>query len=171
VSTDLFHQATSSAVISPDGVYRYQLRRQWGDDLTCGFVMLNPSTADADVDDPTIRRCLGFARGWGYDALIVVNLFALRATDPKRLKTHPDPIGDNDRHIAAAVREMDMVICAWGAHPLAAKRATKVETILRRYRACPEICCLGKTRDGAPRHPLYVKGDVHPVPFDGGVAA
>jgi hypothetical protein len=167
MTLDLFGQETSSAVLSPCGTYRYQLRRQWGDDLTCGWVMLNPSTADADVNDPTIRRCISFARSWGYDGIIVVNLFALRATNPRQLKVHPDPIGENDRYIESAVTEMDMVICAWGAHPFAAKRAPKVIDILRKYRACPEVCCLGTTRDGLPRHPLYVRSSIHPIPFEG----
>jgi hypothetical protein len=132
--------------------------------------MLNPSTADTNTDDPTIRRCVGFARGWGYGGILVVNLFALRATNPRQLRSHTNPVGrGNDRRIAAAVTEMDLVVCAWGSHPLAARRAETVLRILRRFRACPEIRCLGITKDGAPRHPLYVKGDVHPTPFAGGL--
>src|SRR5262245_13227298 len=111
---DLFQQ--SSAELSPCGRYRYALTRTWGDPkkVVC-WVMLNPSTADADQDDPTIRRCLGFSRAWGAGGLVVVNLFALRATDPDQLRIAADPVGpDNDSHLSTAAFGR-LVVAAWGA--------------------------------------------------------
>lgn len=159
----------STALISPDGVYRYRLRRQWDYSGTlCCWVMLNPSTADASTDDPTIRRCIAFSRGWGYGGIVVVNLYGLRSMNPRQLRVHHDPVGpDNDAHIAELVRESEMVMCAWGAHPVAQRRdrTGKVIKLIRRCKACPEVRCLGLTQDGAPRHPLYVRSDVSSMPF------
>jgi hypothetical protein len=152
------------AVISECGTYRYVLTRhipqliRWV--RPCLFVMLNPSTADADVDDPTIRRCIGFARTWGCTELTVVNLFALRATDPKELTKHADPIGpDNDQHIEEQVEKhwsTGKIVAAWGAHPLAKPRSDW-------FRGQFGIVdCLGLTQAGAPRHPLYVPAKTEP---------
>jgi hypothetical protein len=119
--------------------------------------MLNPSTADALVDDPTVRRCAGFTRSWGYSSLAVLNLFALRATDPGELLDAEDPVGPgwND-HLRTAV-EADLVVCAWGASvPFARDR--EVLDMLRGV----DLYCLGLTKQGYPRHPLYVKGDTKP---------
>ena len=103
------------AVLSECGSYRYALTREWADGKCVAWLMLNPSTADADIDDPTIRRCIGFARQWGYGRLVVVNLFALRATDPRVLVRNADPVGSkNDFYIAKAMKEAQEVICAWG---------------------------------------------------------
>jgi len=107
---------TRSAVISADGVYRYRLERRWTSGPTVAWIMLNPSTADADTDDPTLRRISVFSRAWGFGRLIVANLYALRATDPAQLWTAPDAVGpDNDRHVADAV-SCHEVIVAWGAN-------------------------------------------------------
>lgn len=147
------------ATISECGQYRYVLKRRipsilrWVRPML--FVMLNPSTADAVQDDPTIRRCLGFATREGCTELTVVNLFALRSADPKKLLTHPDPIGpENDKHIQEQImrHRNGFMIAAWGAHPFAKKRAEQVK-------AMGNFHCLGKTKNGDPRHPLYVKGD------------
>ena len=155
----------AGATLSPCGRYRYKLWR-YGlyDSLvprTMLFIMLNPSTADAMVDDPTIRRCRSFAMRDGYSQLEVVNLFALRATDPRELARAPDPIGpDNDAIIAKAVlRARDSggcVVAAWGAHAIARRRAAVVEAIRQNGAA---LMCLGLTKDGSPRHPLYVRSD------------
>jgi hypothetical protein len=149
------------AVISADGRYRYALTRdtgQLGAEGTVLFVMLNPSTADANVDDPTIRRCLAFARRWGYAGLTVGNLFALRATDPSELARAADPIGPNDDEwldrLAARATE---IIAAWGAHKLAVSRARDVLPRLEHY--CGTASCIGQTRALAPRHPLFVRAD------------
>lgn len=95
-----------SAIISPCGQYRYRLERAWDRSFPAAvFVCLNPSIADATLDDPTLRKCVGFARRWGCGHLVLVNLFALRATDPREMKRHPSPVGpDNDRHIQEAVQ-------------------------------------------------------------------
>jgi hypothetical protein len=128
--------------------------------------MLNPSTADAEQDDPTIRRCVGFSRSWGAGALVVVNLFALRSTDPAALLTHPEPVGaDNDEHLRDvaldAWRDGGRLVCAWGAHLAAPPRALEVHERVRDM----DPLCLGTTKSGAPRHPLYVKATTVPTPW------
>ena len=154
---------TGGATFSRDRRYRYRLWRRW--DRTrpvVAFVMLNPSTADAERDDPTIRRCGGFARGWGFSAMTVVNLFALRATDPARLRRARDPIGpDNDDHIAAAAAGCDALVLAWGAHGALGGRDRDVLALLRGCRPA----CLGVTRSGQPRHPLYLPSATRRRPF------
>lgn len=145
-----------AATISPDGIYRYDLVRHWpwpGKLLM--WVMLNPSKADAAVDDPTIRKCMGFARRWGYRGIVVVNLFALRATNPTELVGHPHPIGpDNDQTIRgwATDPQVGAVVEAWGADPMAAYRGVVGRT-LRDLRPDDPPFCLGSTKSGAPCHP------------------
>jgi hypothetical protein len=120
------------------------------------YVMLNPSTADASVDDPTIRSCVRLAKAAGYGSFEVINLFGLRATDPKELLKASDPVGpDNGRIVAAAVGWCDVVVCAWGAFPLAWEQAEALRNDL--HSGKPAIYCLGKTKSGAPKHPLYIK--------------
>jgi hypothetical protein len=142
------------AVFSGDDVYRYRLTRTWGHSGTHAvWIMLNPSTADAAQDDPTIRRCTRFTKDWGLDGLVVVNLFALRATDPRELAKHPAPVGEaNDQFISDAAKTATVVVAAWGAHPAAAARAIAVNG------AGFPLRCLGVTKSGQPRHPLYVPG-------------
>lgn len=152
------------AVFDADGTYRYRLRRTWAPGRRVVFVMLNPNNADAVRDDPTIRRCVGFARRWGFGSLDVVNLFGYRAVDPRVLGRVADPVGpDNDRHLARAVRRADLVVCAWGASRVARKRAAEVARILR----VADVRCLGLTKAGAPCHPLYLRGDAALRPFSG----
>jgi hypothetical protein len=146
-----------TAILSLCGTYRYLLTRTWDANRSPAcWVMLNPSTADATQDDPTIRRCVGFARDWGCGGIVVVNLFAFRATDPAALRTAPDPIGpDNDNHIRRAVTIGGAtVVCAWGAHGTLLGRGRSVADLIRSLGVVPQ--CLGTTRDGQPRHPLYV---------------
>ena len=150
------------ALFDASARYRYCLWRRWSAGGTVAFVMLNPSTADAERDDPTIRRCAGFARAWGFGGMTVVNLFALRATDPARLRRARDPVGrDNDRHIAAAAAGARMVVVAWGVHGDLAGRDRTVLALLvgRRPR------CLGVTSGGHPRHPLYLAATTRHRPF------
>jgi hypothetical protein len=152
------------AAISSDGLYRYRLGRRWGEGQACNFVMLNPSTADASLDDPTIRRCVGFAKGWGYPALVVTNLFGWRATDPKALLSAPDPIGpDNDRHLAEVALAAGLVVCAWGSHGTLKARGITVLRMLDALGVAPHY--LAWTSGGQPRHPLYLKADLRPVAF------
>lgn len=154
---------TRSALIDPTGTYRYTLTREWEPSLgrAC-FIMLNPSTADATKDDPTIRRCIAFARTWGYGGLEVVNLFAYRATSPADLWPLADPVGtENDAHIADAVRRCHIVVAAWGVHGEYRGRGAEVASRVL------GLMCLGTTKGGHPRHPLYVRGDTLPVAFGG----
>lgn len=147
------------ATFDPTGQYRYRLWRRWAAGPTALFVMLNPSTADAEQDDPTVRRCAGFARAWGLAGYDVVNLFGYRSTAPSALLTIPDPIGpDNDRHILEAAGRADRIIVAWGVHGYIRERAVQVRAMLSQHR----LLCLGTTANGNPRHPLYIKGDTEP---------
>ena len=144
------------AVFDSARIYRYTLERHWGAAKPAVFVMLNPSTADAFTEDPTIRRCISFAKREGCGGLIVVNLFALRATDPKALYSHPDPVGPlNDGIVYEATRQGSPLIAAWGAHGVLHGRAEAVARLLE----FNDVMCLGATKDGHPRHPLYVPGD------------
>jgi hypothetical protein len=145
------------AVLSDCRQYRYVLRRTWDHKLPrLLYCMLNPSTADAETDDATIRSCIRLAKGLFYGSFEVVNLFAFRATDPDALLKAQDPIGPrNGVSIETALGRCDIVVCAWGAHPFADRRASDVRNMLRALR--PAIFCLGRTKAGAPKHPLYIK--------------
>lgn len=148
----------SGAVVSACGRYRYHLWRQWAEGPAALWVMLNPSTADASADDPTIRKCVGFARRWGCGRIDVVNLFALRATDPHELTRVQDPVGPRN---AAALRDVlrgrgeSLLIAAWGAGSRV--RGKALESRARRFRdevGHLRFFCLGTTKGGQPRHPL-----------------
>jgi hypothetical protein len=159
------------AVISNCETYRYSLARRWAGGALLPFVMLNPSTADADIDDPTIRRCMGFARREGYAGIHVVNLYAYRATDPKALLTCVDAVGpQNDTKLLRMLTGVSCVerpvVAAWGAN-------AKPERVAQVMALVPDVNwrCLGTTKDGHPRHPLYVKGDQPLVPFGTSVRA
>lgn len=154
--------AGQRAVISPCEKYRYWLSRHiGGSGPPVGFIMLNPSTADAEIDDPTIRRCMGFAQAWDHSELIVVNLFALRATNPKHLKTTPAPIGpDNDEAIQAALGHCDLLVAAWGAHGRYKNRGDNVRRKTRQQGHVLHFLKL--TGKGDPSHPLYLKSDLTP---------
>jgi hypothetical protein len=159
------------ARISDCGKYRYTLSRIWEARGTpCVFVMLNPSTADADNDDPTIRRCIGFARRENCGSLLVVNLFALRATSPRDMLGAIDPVGpENDAVLletfAQARSAASPVIAAWGVHGFHRGRAAAVCRIAAN--AGVGLDCLGLTTNvpRAPRHPLYVKGDAERIAY------
>src|ERR1700743_158377 len=111
------------AIISECGRYRYSLSREWGQGPKLAFVMLNPSTADAELNDRTITRCVGFARDAGYHGIVVGNLFAWRATKPIELKYDSDPIGpDNDQALAKLISGAATVVCAWGGGGVLAGR-------------------------------------------------
>lgn len=162
--TDLL--ATSSASISPCGHYRYGLTRKWAEGPMMGFVMLNPSTADADADDPTIRRCIGFARREGCGGIVVVNLFPLRATNPATLwaTRYPERFGpDSDRELQRHLRMIDgPLVAAWGAE--GDSLGSDAVRMTRHYLGS-RMVCLGKTKSGAPRHPLYVHSSAPLVPL------
>ena len=161
-----------SAIISECGTYRYQLTR-WTKTLfnsrdtpmgggTLTVLMLNPSTADARKNDPTIRRCIDLAERQGADELVVVSLFAYRATKPKALREaltdDEDIIGpDNDMHIRDAVAQADKVVCAWGRNGI--HHTQRVARVLHMFDDDVELWCLGETQDGHPRHPLMVPNE------------
>ena len=147
----------ASAYISDDGLYRYALYRRLSmGERTVLFVGLNPSTADATTDDPTIRRCVGFARSWGFDWLYMGNLNAWRSTDPKRLpKEIDDGIAVGPRNQEALrwmAQRAEIVVACWGQHKLNQYARTLSRIVL----ALPHARCLGRNKDGSPRHPLYL---------------
>lgn len=158
-----------SAIISASGTYRYRLDREWEpDDGLVVWIMLNPSTADAEQDDPTIRRCLGFSREWGYGALRVVNLYAFRTSSPSTLRAAErngtDVVGMlNDVHLCTAMKDTSICIAAWGANGL--RRQERTIQLARDVGVA--LHCLAFTAKGCPRHPLYLPADSHPVYFGG----
>lgn len=159
---DVYPRIRKTATLSECGTYRYDLTRSWGDGPWVTFVMLNPSTADAETDDPTIRRCMGFARSWGYDGIHVVNLFGFRAADPKALRAAADPLGpENNHYVKAAIERSDLVVVGWGAWygTHAIDLPARINLSWFTERAGVPLRCLGKTKAGAPRHPLYVRAD------------
>ncbi len=161
-----------SAVFSGCGQYRYSLTRGWGEakhPALC-WILLNPSTADATNDDPTIRRCIGYAKAWGYDFMYVVNLFAFRATSPKDMKAATDPVGpDCDRWIWDAVSGSNKVIAGWGQHGTHRGRSGEVRQML--MSAGVPLYCLKRAKDGQPMHPLYLPANLEPQLLDAPVAA
>jgi hypothetical protein len=162
-------EVEKSANISDCGLYRYQLSRFWGPEHALPFVMLNPSTADATVDDPTIRRCMAFAKREKAGGIIVVNLYGLRATDPKDLLRAGDPFGpDNRANIKLlgdwAMRADMPVVCAWGTGGWIKSADTATIHLLKSTHA--KLVCLGTTKAGHPKHPLYIRADQPLVPFD-----
>lgn len=180
----------AGARISSDGLYRYLLWREWrgthdrnhwrwfggkdgagadfGEPLSCLFVMLNPSTADGEKDDATIRRCVGFAKAWKYERLEVVNLFAYRATKPRDLlawqNAREEIIGwQNSELMDQAARDAGVIVCAWGANVNSLDpTGDHVETV-RGWLRDKEMFALGFTKDGHPRHPLYAPADAELV--------
>jgi hypothetical protein len=145
--------------------YRYRLSRLWDPrgPRVC-FVMLNPSTADASRLDPTVRRCVGFARSWGAGAVEVINLFALCSRDPTVLREVEDPTGvSNDDALRAAARDADQIVCAWGVHGELHDRGRIVLELVAEAGA--PLVHLGLTRAGHPKHPLYLRGDAERVPL------
>jgi hypothetical protein len=152
-----------SATFDPTGQYRYLLQRRWqARGATVTFIMLNPSQADAQRDDPTLRACLGFAQRWGYARLVVVNLFAYRTPYPRCLKTLADPIGpENDAYVLQAAAAAAQIILAWGNGGSLGHRDQAILRLLAPY---PQnLFCLGLTQAGQPRHPLYLQRTLKPM--------
>lgn len=161
--------AVRDAVLSPDGHYRYQLCRIWdGTEPHVVWILLNPSTADADLDDPTVRRCMAFAHTWGAGGIVIVNLFAARATNPAVLAALGDPIGpQNALHLRAAVKHpaVQKIVCGWGVHGNLHDRGESVRADLALWGLGRKVFCLGKTKDGQPKHPLYLAWHTPLEPF------
>lgn len=158
MTPDLFAERehlTSNAWISGCGRYRYCLERRWSNKTACVFIMLNPSTADATEDDPTIRRCIGFARLWGFGGVVVANLYAYRATDPRELRKADDPIGPENDEWLVRLLDHPTIVCAWGAHA-DDDRVDAFRWLVRDNARARPLYCLGVTKHGAPKHPLYL---------------
>jgi len=156
------HPIIADAVLSKDRRYRYTLSRTW--DCEKGnamFIGLNPSTADESENDPTIRRCMRFALEWGYGGIVVCNLFAFRATDPRAMKAATDPVGPlNDEMITTEARDAGLVIACWGNHGQFLSRSDDVRKFLSSMK------CFGLTKRGEPKHPLYLRADTKLVELE-----
>jgi hypothetical protein len=141
-------------IFSSDRIYRYTLSRFFLDgEGGVLFVLLNPSTADETKNDPTIRRCMGYARRWGFHECLVGELFAIRSKDPAVLMTHPDPVGpDNDKYLKTLAHAADLVVFAWGNW---GKVRNRSEAVRKLFEGKP-VKCFGKTNQGEPKHPLYL---------------
>ncbi len=146
---------------SPCEKYRYVLVRQWTDDLPRNaFCGLNPSTADERKNDPTVARCVAYARRWGYGGLIMLNLFSFRATLPRNLKVQHDPVGtQTDRFLKLYSDAAALTVACWGIHGAFQDRAALALPLFRRLHV------LGLTRAGQPRHPLYLRSDLTAQPW------
>lgn len=148
------------AIFSPCNKYRYKLWRIWGKGEVVAFVGLNPSTADENEDDPTVRRCINFAKTWGFDGLIMLNIFGYRSTDPNGLKAVDDPIGPgNDQALIDGSKQAGITIAAWGSHGGYLDRGRKALKFLT------DLHYLKLTQGGFPNHPLYLKADLKPIPW------
>lgn len=148
------------AVLSPCRCYRYELWRAWAQGATVVFIGLNPSTADEKEDDPTIRKCVAYAKRWGYAGLCMTNLFAFRATDPAAMMAASDPVGpNNDATLRRLYATLGVLVAAWGNDGKHLGRANQVMCIL------PKLYCLRRNKDGSPAHPLYLPGNLRPVPM------
>jgi hypothetical protein len=155
---------------SPDRKHRYTLWRDLSifNGRFVQFIGLNPSTADETQDDPTIRRCKDFAVQWGYGALCMTNLFSYRATDPEDMKAANVPPRElliNRRWIRYVSRKASLVVCAWGVHGEFNNEASLLIEALRSENPLAPLYCLGLTKDGHPKHPLYLRADSKPILF------
>ncbi len=152
---------TSTATFSPDRVHRYALWRTW--DESKGIVMfigLNPSTADEVKNDPTVTRCINYAKRWGYGGMIMSNIFAYRATDPKVMKAAKDPVGsENDKWLLKLANESIVIMAVWGNHGEFMKRGKAVMDLFKDV----ELHCLVMNKTGHPKHPLYYSNSLKPV--------
>lgn len=154
--------STKTATLDRRRVYRYQLWRRWSDAPQfryVNFVLLNPSTADESTDDPTVRKCVKFARTWGFDGLCITNLFAYRSTNRRALYKVVDPVGfGNNRHILAVATDAALVVCGWGLDGSLMGRGSIVRRMLRRF----DPHYLRLTRE-QPWHPLYLPDNTRPT--------
>lgn len=150
------------AVLSPCWKYRYSLIRRWGTGPHVVFIGLNPSTADARLDDPTIRRCMVFAEDWGFSAIRMLNLFAYRATKPEDMLAATDPVGPfTDRLLMAHTEGAGAIVAAWGIHGVHQGRDEQVKEMFK-----GRLSYLRLTKEGHPGHPLYLPKTLTPVPWD-----
>ncbi|MDG1816882.1 MAG: DUF1643 domain-containing protein [Glaciecola sp.] len=147
------------AIVSDNQLYRYQLSRVWDSSLPMVmFICLNPSTADGSDDDPTILKCIKYARGWGYGGLLMGNLFAYRATEPSDMKKAKDPIGPlNNHHLKLMSQQVDKIVCGWGNHGVYLDRDEEVKSMF------DNLYALRINKTGSPAHPLYLKKSLIPI--------
>lgn len=164
---ELFNNLETGAIISECNKYRYKLWRIWDSEKPLVmFLMLNPSTADANSNDPTIRRCINFAKFWGYGGIVVCNLFAYRATNPKDLLKISNPIGDlNVVYIKECIELCERVICAWGNASIVKKMAYMSVFFNSITFGRDKLCFIDRSKNGTPKHPLYLKSDLTPQKF------
>lgn len=152
------------AKFSPCRTWRYALYRGWDYfNILRGnvaFIGLNPSTADETKDDPTVRRCVNYAKVWGYGGMLMLNIFAFRATDPKEMKASLDPIGPENEKFLRLYHELAaLTVACWGTHGAYLSRGAEVVNML------DHLACFGITKAGHPKHPLYLRADLTPQSF------
>ncbi len=160
-------QGPHGAMLDESRVYRYSLWRRWRADACmsgmAAFVGLNPSKADETQDDPTTRRCIGFAQSWGFGGMVILNIFAIRATDPQEMKQARCPIGElNDEALTRIADSCGLVVCCWGSHGDHLGRGAVVLGLLRRQ-CGTAVWHLGLTKKGHPRHPLYLRSSTQRI--------
>lgn len=158
----------SDAKLSDDRLYRYTLERVWDSTKPIlGFIMLNPSTADASSNDPTVRTCIAIAERWGYGGISVRNLFAYRATKPMAMMSYHRPVGeDNDKYLRAMLDRIGTIVLAWGGKGGYISRDAEVLSLIEKAR--PDfkgIVCLGMTNSHQPVHPLGTAGSIRLIPW------
>lgn len=148
-----------SANFSRCRTYRYALWRSWDEHKPYAMIIgLNPSTADEVEDDPTLIRCINFAKSWGYGGVCMTNLFAYRATDPNDMKAAADPVGaSNNRWLTRLAKEAGIVVAAWGNDGSYLNRASQIKNKI------PNLYCLKMNKSGEPAHPLYLRAELKPV--------
>ena len=153
----------SGAKFSPDRIHRYSLWRNWERSKGVAmFIGLNPSTADEIKNDPTVTRCINYAKQWGYGGMIMSNIFAYRATDPKVMKTAKDPIGpDTDQWLFKSAEISDLIVAAWGNHGGFMDRGKNVFQLFKGI----DLHCLAMNKTGHPKHPLYCSSALKPEPI------
>ena len=164
--SDMFPQFDDrGAEFSDCKKYRYLLWRIWNKKLpTLTVIGLNPSTADETIDDPTVRKCMGYARAWNYGGLYMTNLFAFRSTDPKGMLRESKPIGPrNDTAIRRACDKSIRVLAAWGVH---GSYLARDEEVIQAITPEHDLYCLAVTKEGYPKHPLYIKKKTKPILYD-----
>ena len=151
----------SGAAFSPDRFHRYALWRTWDETKNIAmFIGLNPSTADEVKNDPTVTRCINYAKQWGYGGMIMSNIFAYRATDPKVMKKAEDPVGPrNDSWLIKLAEEASLVVAVWGNHAAFMARGKKVMNLFEGI----DLHCLAMNKTGHPKHPLYCRSSLKPV--------
>ncbi len=156
----------NTAILSTCRKYRYALWRTWDESKPyVMFVGLNPSTADETTDDPTLKRCINYARAWGYGGVCMANLFAFRATDPLYMKASQDPVGiDNNKWLKKLAEDAGLVVAAWGNDGSFLSRSARVKELI------PNMHCLKLNKSGEPAHPLYQPARLQPVVIAGNTA-